>query len=171
MMKKRSPRAAASAAAVGIAGLLIVAGCAGGGPSDFSVISAKPDQTLVDTGKGKYSVGDYNVFSAPVTRDGDDFGSLFGTKIAVAAPPVKDAPADDLGLFQNQLSFVFPDGTISITGVQYYTTDGSIPDPSLNKGEVRSIVGGTGAYSGVSGTLKTTARPDGTRLQEFDFED
>lgn len=161
----------AVAGALATVGLL--AGCSSddSGPEDFTVTSAKPDQTLIDNGKSGYSLGDYNVFSAPVTKEGEDFGSLFGTKIAIAEPPVKDAPSNDLGLFQNQLTFVLPDGTISIAGVQYFTIDGSIPDPSLGEGEVRAIVGGTGAYAGASGTLKTTARPDGTRQQEFDFED
>jgi hypothetical protein len=161
----------ATAGALATVGLL--AGCSSddSGLDEFTVVSAKPDQTLIDTGKGDYSLGDYTVFSAPVTKDGDGFGTLYGTKLAVAEPPVDSAPSSDLGLFQNQLSFVLPDGTISINGVQYFTVDGSIPDPSLGEGEVRAIVGGTGAYAGASGTLKTTARPDGTRQQEFDFED
>lgn len=154
-----------------VAVALVIGGCGSDGPQDFTAISSTPDPNSVDTGTPGPSLGDYEVFHVTVTKDGKPFGDLYGTKLAVAEPPVKGAPGKDLGLFQNQLTFVLPDGNISIAGVQYFTTDGTIPKYSENGGEYRSIIGGTGAYAGATGVLHTTARPDGTRIQEFDFDD
>ena len=150
----------------------LLVGCGGdGAPDDFTVISAKPDLTVVDGNGDGAGVGDFETFRATVTKDGKPFGDLYGLKLAVAAPPVEGAPAPDLGLFQNQLTFVLPDGQIMIAGSQFYTLDGSIPQSSLKGGEYRAIIGGTGAYAGASGVLHTTAKPDGRRVQEFDFQD
>lgn len=151
-------------------GAIFVTGCGGGDtPDDFTAISSRPDPNLVDTGEVGSGPGDYEIFHVSVQKDGKPFGHLYGLKLEVAEPPVPGAPGKDLGLFQNQLTFVLPDGTISIAGVQYFTVDGSIPKYSENGGEYRSIIGGTGAYAGARGVLHTTARPDGTRVQEFDF--
>lgn len=149
----------------------LVGGCGDGGPEDFTAISSAPAPNSVDTGDPGPSLGDYEVFHVTVQKEGKRFGDLYGSKLAVAEPPVEGAPSKDLGLFQNQLTFVLPNGTISIAGVQYFTFDGSIPRYSENAGEYRAIVGGTGAYAGASGELHTTARPDGSRIQEFDFDD
>jgi hypothetical protein len=138
---------------------------------DFTAISAKPAVTSVDADGDGADVGDYQTFETTVTKDGKPFGDLYGLKLAVAAPPVDGAPSADLGLFQNQLTFVLPDGQILIAGSQYYTLDGSIPQKSLEGGEYRAIIGGTGAYAGAKGVLHTTSKPDGRRVQEFDFDD
>lgn len=151
---------------------MVVAGCGEDEvPEDFTAVSAAPEVTVVDSDGDGQDVGDYSVFEAPVTKDGKRFGDLYGLKLTVAAPPVDGAPSADLGLFQNQLTFVFPDGDVIIGGTQFYTLDGSIPDSSEKSGEYRAILGGTGAYAGARGVLHTTARPDGTRQQEFDFLD
>lgn len=159
-------------ALVAIASVLVVSGCGEDDElEDFTVISAKPEVTSVDADGDGADVGDYQTFQTTVTKDGKQFGDLYGLKLAVAAPPVDGAPSADLGLFQNQLTFVLPDGQILIAGSQYYTLDGSIPQKSLEGGEYRAIIGGTGAYAGAKGVLHTTSKPDGTRIQEFDFDD
>jgi len=162
-------RRSASIAAISIIAAGIIAfgsGCSSK-PADFTVTSAKPDLTLVDTGAKGPSIGDYEVFSSAVTKDGTPFGVLYGMKLEVALPPAPGAP-EGLGRFQNQLTFDLPDGTICVAGVQYYTMDGSIPQ-TLKEGELRAIVGGTGAYAGARGTLRTTQHLDGTRTQELTF--
>jgi hypothetical protein len=113
-------------------------------------------------------VGDYSVFNAAVTKDGQPFGVLYGQKLLVAEPGQDGAP-EGLGRYQNHLEFDLPDGTITVTGLQYYTVDGSIPDIALSEGEDRAIVGGTGAYAGAQGVLRSTTNVDGTRTQSFDF--
>lgn len=156
-----------------VAGLAAVtlAACSGSSataPSNFTMTTAKPDLTMVDVGDAGPSIGDYQVFHAVGTKDGEPFGHLYGLKLEVALPGQEGAP-EGLGLFQNQLTFVLPDGDIVVEGVQYYTQDGSIPDITINEGETRAIVGGTGAYAGARGTVLTTAQEDGTRMQEFTF--
>lgn len=155
-----------------VASVVLISGCGEDDElEDFTAISAKPDVTSVDADGDGADVGDYQTFSTTVTKDGKPFGDLYGLKLAVGAPPVDGAPAADLGLFQNQLTFVLPDGQIMIAGTQYYTLDGSIPQNSLDGGEYRAIIGGTGAYAGAKGVLHTTSKPDGRRIQEFDFDD
>lgn len=157
---------------LGISTAALLGGCGGDdAPEDFTAISAKPDVTSVDADGDGADVGDYQTFQTTVTKAGKPFGDLYGLKLAVAGPPVDGAPTPDLGLFQNQLTFILPEGQILIAGSQYYTLDGSIPTKSLKGGEYRAIVGGTGAYAGAKGVLHTTAKPDGRRVQEFDFSD
>lgn len=134
----------------------------------LSLTSAKPDVTHVDTGATGSSVGDYQVFSAPITKDGKPFGTLFGLKLQVTPPGSSLVPAG-MGIFQNQLTFSLPDGVISVTGLQQYSMDGTIPAVSLKGGETRAVVGGTGAYAGARGTVHTTANEDGTRSQVLTF--
>ena len=151
------------------ASALVLSGCSSSSaPDDFSVVSGKPTQTQVDSGTAGSSVGDYSVFNAAVTKDGQPFGVLYGQKLLVAEPGQDGAP-EGLGRYQNHLEFDLPDGTITVTGLQYYTVDGSIPDIALSEGEDRAIVGGTGAYAGAQGVLRSTTNVDGTRTQSFDF--
>jgi len=156
-------------AAVALAALTL-AGCANSSasPTNFTLITSKPTVTQVDTGDPGNSPGDYQVFSAAATKDGQAFGNLYGLKLEVALPGKAGAP-EGLGLFQNQLTFVLPDGDISVLGVQYHSPDGSLPTSASADGETRAIVGGTGAYAGARGTLVSTAQEDGTRVQEFTF--
>ncbi len=135
----------------------------------LTLVSSKPDMTYVDVGPKGSSIGDYQIFSAGVRKNDEPFGMIYGLKLELTRPGAPSEP-EGMSLFQNQITFMLPDGTISITGVQHYATDGSIPGKSLEEGETRSIVGGTGAYVGARGTVRTTARLDGTRLHELDFE-
>lgn len=162
-------RIAALAITVTGAGVLVLSGCSSSStPKDFTAVSAKPTITQVDTGATGSSVGDYSVFNAAVTKDGEPFGVLYGQKLLVAEPGLEGAP-EGLGRYQNHLEFDLPDGTITVTGLQYYTVDGSAPDIAVTQGEDRAIVGGTGAYEGAQGVLHSVVNADGTRTQEFDF--
>ena len=148
---------------------LALSGCSSSStPEDFSAVSGKPAVTQIDTGAAGSSVGDYTVFNATVTKDGQPFGTLYGQKLLVAEPGQDGAP-EGLGRYENHLEFDLPDGTISVAGLQYYTLDGSVPDIALSKGEERAIVGGTGAYAGAHGVLTSTTNADGSRTQSFDF--
>jgi hypothetical protein len=160
--------AAIAATLAGVSILGLSACSSSSTPADFTAVSAKPTVTLVDTGATGSSVGDYTVFNAAVTKDGQPFGFLYGQKLLVAEPGQDGAP-QGLGRYENHLEFDLPDGTISVEGLQFYTTDGSVPDIALTKGEDRAIVGGTGAYAGAHGVLHSTTNADGTRTQSFDF--
>ena len=143
--------------------------CANQGVMHLTLTTAPPDITNVDVGPNGPSIGDYQVFSAGVEKDSEPFGMLYGLKLQATPPGAASVP-EGMAVFQNQLTLMLPDGTISVTGVQVYPTSGSIAGTSLEEGVTRSIVGGTEAYAGARGTIRTTARPDGTRLQELDFD-
>jgi hypothetical protein len=160
--------AALAATLTGVSILGLSACSSSSTPADFTAVSAKPTVTQVDTGATGSTVGDYTVFNAAVTKDGQPFGVLYGQKLLVAEPGQDGAP-QGLGRYENHLEFDLPDGTISVEGLQFYTTDGSVPDVALTKGEDRAIVGGTGAYAGAHGVLHSTTNADGTRTQSFDF--
>jgi hypothetical protein len=137
----------------------------------LDLISSPPKTVFVDNGESGPSIGDVDAFSATVTRDGEAFGSLFGTKTLVALPGEHNVP-DGLGLFQNQLTFVLSDGTITVTGVQYFpldTNNAVAVETVKNLATTRSVVGGTGAYAGASGVLQTSIDQAGGRVQHFEF--
>ena len=136
--------------------------------TDFTVTSAKPVITRVDAGKKGSGVGDYQVFHAAVTKDGQTFGVLFGLKLQVAKAGTMGA-TKGLAVFQNQLTYRFPDGTISVAGLEYFTTYGTSSSSPLDDTATRSVVGGTGTYAGARGTVRTTLQPDGSRQHEFVF--
>jgi hypothetical protein len=65
--------------------------------------------------------------------------------------------------------FTFDDGsTISVLGSQSATLGSTGYNGSADPGD-RAIVGGTGTYAGVTGTLTTSLGPNDSRLQEFRF--
>lgn len=64
---------------------LVLSGCSSSSaPDDLSVVSGKPNITQIDTGAAGSSVGNYSVFDAAVTKDGQPFGVLYGQKLIVA---------------------------------------------------------------------------------------
>ena len=136
--------------------------------TDFTVTSAKPVITHVDAGKKGNGIGDYQVFHAALTKDGRTFGVLFGLKLQVAKAGTMGA-TKGLAVFQNQLTYRFLDGTISVAGVEYFTTEGTSSSSPLDDDATRAVVGGTGAYAGARGTVRTTLQPDGSRKHVFAF--
>ena len=153
---------------VAIASAVLLTGCASSGIKDLTLVSRPPVGTTVDNGAPGDSIGDILVFTAEVTKDGQPFGHLFGTKLLVAMPGQNGAP-EDMGIHQNQLTFVLPDGTIQVGGVQDYPVGGAKPGDKVPVA-TRPITGGTGAYAGASGVLTTTETGDaGDRTQQFDF--
>lgn len=160
-------RATAALALIGLAAALPLAGCGGSSvPADFTISTTPPVGSAVDTGPAGSSVGDMMVFHARVLKDGKPFGYVYGTKILVAMPGEFGAPKG-LGRFQNQLSFVLPDGEITVTGTQDHPLGGlsSTGVPVAT----RAISGGTGAYAGVTGVLVSTQVAGRGRTQQFDF--
>lgn len=102
--------------------------------------------------------GDLTTFEAPITKEGQPYGSLMGTMTKVGS----------LGAGLNtereerMLTAVFdlPEGQISVLGVSYYEEG----DLLLPAGEpvTRAIVGGTGAYVGIDGEVTTVRNEDGS---------
>lgn len=167
MSRLRPRKALASIAVLGLAAALPLAGCGGSSvPADFTASSTPPVGTTIDTGPAGPSVGDTLVFHARVLKDGKPFGYVYGTKVLVAMPGEFGAPKG-FGRYQNQLSFVLPDGEITVTGTQDHPTSGlmSAGVPVAT----RAISGGTGAYAGVTGVQVSTQVAGKGRTLQFDF--
>lgn len=133
----------------------------------LDLVSGAPNTVKSDLGEPGPSVGDLSAFNADVTKDGKAFGRLVGTKILVVLPG-----EDGVGTFQNQLTFVLDDGTITVTGVQPYPVDpnNAAAVQKVREGTThRAIVGGTGAYAGARGVLTTSEEKDGGRTQHFEY--
>ncbi|CAB4730792.1 MAG: hypothetical protein F2934_01960 [Actinobacteria bacterium] len=168
-------RLTAALALTGLVGVGALTACSGNSSDAKSanktvvldLVSGVPKTVKSDLGEPGPSIGDLATFNAGVTKDGKAFGTLVGTKILVVLPG-----DDGVGTFQNQLTFVLPDGTITVTGVQPYPVD---PNNAAAVAKVRqgttqrSIVGGTGAYAGARGVLTTSEEKDGARTQHFEY--
>lgn len=102
--------------------------------------------------------GDVTTFEAPITKEGQPYGSLMGTMTKVGS----------IGAGLNKkreerlLTAVFdlPQGQISVLGVSYYR-EGAVLLPA-GEPVARAIVGGTGAYVGVDGEVTTVRNQDGS---------
>ena len=137
----------------------------------LELVSSPPATTFSDIGEPGPSVGDLYTFSASVTEGDTEVGRLVGTKVLVTLPGDAGLP-DGVGRFQNQLTFIFADGTISVTGWQPYPLDKNDTEAVAfvqTSSIQRAIVGGTGIYAGASGVLTTSEDASGGRKQHFEF--
>ena len=144
------------ALATSLAVASMVAGCA---PAQETLTVEQPaDAVVIETLQQNpdSNVGDELIFESPIVKDGEPFGNLIGTMTTVSPLDAGTRP----GLEERLLSavFDFPDGQVSVLGVSYYDPEELL----LSDGEefVRAIVGGTGAYVGVSGEVATTRNAD-----------
>ena len=146
----------AIAAATLLAASLLLTACA---PAEETLTVEQPaDAVVIETlqQNPESNVGDELIFESPIVKDGEPFGNLIGTMTTVSPLDAGTRP----GLEERLLSavFDFPEGQVSVLGVSYYDPNEML----LNDGEtfVRAIVGGTGAYVGVSGEVATTRNAD-----------
>ncbi len=103
------------------------------------------EKVLIDLGKTGDSQGDTFVFDQPLL---DDEGENLGNNSGYC---VRTRPGE---FSECQWTLTMSDGSISVAGREAEGGISSVP-----------IVGGTGAYRGVSGELVTTPKPDGTFTQ------
>lgn len=158
---------------------IALAACGGGSDwhpklKDLRLVSAPPKSVDLDLGEPGPSVGDITTFRAELSKDGVPVGYLYGTKTLVALPGTDGAP-EGQAYFLNNITFVLEDGTFSVGGIQplQVTGDATHPYAAGNpKGDAvaeRAITGGTGAYVGAAGAVRTSAGEGGSRNQEIDF--
>lgn len=159
-MQKRLLAAAATVAVA--APLAFVAPAASAAPRAWDLVLLQDAPVLVDS-----VVIDGNLhertFEA-VLRDesGRKVGMLYGSHRDFDA---KDRPGLDIRY--RTLVFEFPDGQIVAEGVSKYKTNGPFLSPG--KRTVIAITGGTGAYIGVTGEVKTVHLGKGEHRQMLDF--
>ncbi len=161
-MKKR---AVVLAAAVGaVAASTVMSPSASAAPGDWDLVVVQDAPVLVDS-----IVIDgvliERTFEA-VLRDGEGrkIGMLYGSHRNIDA---KDRPGLDVRY--RTIVFEFADGQVIAEGVSKYKTAGPFLKPG--KRTMIAITGGTGAYAGVKGELKTIHLGKGEHRQMLKFVD
>jgi hypothetical protein len=134
-----------------MAGCLALTGCAV--TDDRTLVTIADAQTgpatLVDMGEPGDSVGDTVVFDQPLL---DEHGAAIGNNSGVC---IRTHAGHS---YQCQWTLTFDDGSIQVAGREADQGSSAI-----------SIVGGTGAYIGISGEMISTNNNDGTFTQVLKF--
>ena len=137
--------------ALSFASCLVTASCASTGHRTLVTIAdaRTGPATLVDVGETGDSVGDMVVFDQPLL---DANGAVIGNNSGVCIRTRVDHS------YQCQWTLTFDDGSIQVAGREADQGSSAI-----------SIVGGTGAYTGISGEMISTNNNDGTFTQTLRF--
>jgi len=138
-------RAIVAAVIAGVVALVAAGLSAGGGAARSLVLDVRFEKTSFVTDdlapKGR-SVGDTYVFSGSISRAGKPFGRYEGVDVSVDGK---------IQGFVRTAMLLLSDGTIAVQG-----GGGNVGangwKPSAN--DELAVVGGTGAYAGVRGTLR-----------------
>jgi len=130
---------------------LVISACSQEAPKTLITIAdarIKAAQ-LIDMGKPGDSAGDILIFDQPLLDiDMKKIGNNSGTCIRTHAGHS----------FQCQWTLTFRNGTVQVAGREYDQGSSAI-----------SIVGGTGAFSGISGEMESTNNNDGTFTQTLRY--
>ncbi len=134
-----------------MAGCLAATGCTA---TDYRTLVTIADArtqpaTQVDLGEAGDSVGDTVVFDQPLL---DEAGAAIGNNSGAC---IRSRVAHS---YQCQWTLTFDDGSIQVAGREADRGSSAI-----------SIVGGTGAYMGISGQMISTNNDDGTFTQTLTF--
>ena len=144
-------RAFAAAAAVGAIALVAAGLSAGGSTARTLVLEVRFEKTSFVTDdvapKGQ-SLGDTWVYSGAVTRAGEPFGRYEGVDVGVDGK---------IQGFVRTSMLLLSDGTIAVQG-----GGGNVGASGWKPGakDELAVVGGTGAYAGVRGTLHAVELSD-----------
>lgn len=134
-----------------VASCLAAASCATTHQSTRVTIADARTQpaTLVDLGVAGDSLGDMVVFDQPLL---DENGAVIGNNSGVCIRTRVEHS------YQCQWTLTFDDGSIQVAGREAEEGSSAI-----------SIVGGTGAYAGISGEMISTNNNDGSFTQTLRF--
>ena len=105
--------------------------------------------------------GDFTLFEARLSREGDPFGSLTGK---IEAFDIVTG-SDDMEVHFRTLIFQLPRGQLVAQGASSYAIGPDFVPLNVNEPVVIAVTGGTGAYIGATGEVRTTRRADGTYRQ------
>lgn len=160
-------RATAAASIVAVLALVPFAAPASAAPSVTKIVLTQSVPTILH-GEGQSATspaGDVTFFESNLSRSGASFGTLSG--IITTHDIVVDGAARETRL--RTLVFELPKGQIVATGSSTYPTGPDFVPLDLGKSVTIAITGGTGAYFGVSGEVRTTRNADGTYRQVLRF--
>ena len=126
-----------------------------------------PEPTYIDMGDAGDSVGDQRIWQ--VTGKGPDDQIVTMTMIMTTTSQPGQSSDDETRL--SQAIFAFGEGTgdtVLFSGTGIYPNAGSTVKAHATL--ERAILGGTGKYAGVKGSVVTKHQPDGTWQHVFHFE-
>jgi hypothetical protein len=145
--------------AIGTCAVAAADGRAAVTPEAFAVSVGAPEVTTIDLGAPGKTPGDLYAVEAPVF---DGSGAAIGRLVASQTSIRLEHRAETVLVSG---TFELRDGTIVIGGLSLYPREGTgnVPGRSF----VRPVIGGTGRYAGVGGTVTTVRGSDGRYQQRF----
>ncbi len=139
--------------------LLVLAGCTPAGPRErtLAVTHGPVTATLVDAAPTGASAGDQRFFSIVTGGDGGP-----GRLEAITSTTGIDVPQKGTEIRISELIFTFGAGSdqVTVLGASVYPSGGSTIAEGTTT--VRPVVGGSGAYAGVTGWCESIHNADGT---------
>lgn len=154
--------------AMGVAAIIVVATTALTSPASADskntrIVLTQSAPTIVhEEGQDAESArGDVTFYEADLTRAGKAFGTMSGT-IETHDIVVDGAPRETR---LRTLVFELPKGQLVAKGASTYQTGPDFVPLDIGKPVVIAIIGGTGAYMGATGELRTTRNANGTYRQ------
>ena len=132
-------------------------------PKNTKIVLVQAAPVIVhDEGQDPTSAqGDATFFEASLSRAGKPFGFLSGT--IETHDLVREGANREVRL--RTLIFELPRGQLVAQGVSSYATGPDFVPLDVDEPVVIAITGGTGAYLGATGEVRTTRRADGTYRQ------
>lgn len=159
LQRVRSRPAMAIAVCGALAGAIAVADVARA--ETFTLRTGGGDIVPVDLGAKGKSPGDLYVFHGDVFDGaGTRVGALVGEQTSIAL-------GSQVETVQGSVTFELADGQIVAGGLSQYPLDAA--GLLVGTGYARPVLGGTGRYAGMRGTLTSTRLPDGGYEQRFDL--
>jgi len=156
---RRALIAGCGALAVAASGLAAAQAQAATTPEAFTLTVGQPSVSTVDLGQPGKSPGDLYAIIAPAfDGSGAEVGRLVATQTSIRLERRAET-VQAIGTFELR------DGTIVIGGLSQYPRSGV--GNVAGEPFVRPVIGGTGRYAGVGGTVTTTRGPDGRYQQRF----
>lgn len=155
----------ATAVAAAAVGATLIGGCGGEHGRSIRFVSGRPHLYVLDLGAHGKSRGDLYVFDSTLfdAHGRRAIGRLRGTQTSIRLEHGAET-------VQGILTFEFGSGNaLVVGGLSQFPRRGT--GTVVNRRFVRAVLGGTGKYAGVGGTLTTKRRPDGSYQQEFRLED
>jgi len=167
-MTRSAIGSAAALTGLGLPLLLLLGGCSGNRPDDFTLKQAPPQILSVDIAPPGLSKGDLTFFEARLSRDGKNAGHVLGELTTIGLPG-DSGRSDAEKVNRTELSFRLPEGLILAAGfTEVAPQDWKI---KARQPSQRVILGGTGRYAGVRGVLSTVRLEDSSFEHQFQFRD
>lgn len=131
----------------------------------FVIQQQSPKLNFIDHGVDGPSQGDHLFFTAPISDEKGNIGTLFGQLTTLKTNhKIGDVEVD---VKTGYLVFDFYDYELVVMGNTHYNP--TVQEMNHQKEQVRSVVGGAGKMKGAKGHVITVRNPDGTYTHTFEL--